>query len=303
MKKTLLSLAIAALALPLISCSGDEPYEPDIILESIDAKGLINSTITIADNSVNYIESADYTFRIAYVDNKEATVEVLANGVKFDSHMPYPVSFAMEGIKVTGFDKNTIAFGAPSVRFFDPETGEENTRYRLTQVRGYIDKVNGVYSLVYTVNDTWRVQVTSPTIRSYVTGNDYAAPTETYYIYKIDIATMKAEVFLHNVQFTVGGASSPLLKKISIPNLDVTPTAYGFELSGDNIVPFNYTGANLDQAVPMPPMAVTNYNSKIYLGEYRHTIFFNAMGGEWDSSSLLYLWSATAPSTDLHISF
>lgn len=290
MKNLFLSLAIAALALPFTSCGGDEPNELPITLETVEATGLINSTITIASNSVNYIESANYTFRIGYVDNKEANVEVLANGVKFDSHMPYAVNIAMEGIKAKSFDKNTVSFSASSVRFFDPATGQENPRYKLTNVSGYIDKVNEIYSLVYTVNDTWRVQVTSPTIRSYVANNDYTAPTDAYYIYKIDIPSMKAEMFLHNVQFTVGGASSPVLKKISIPNLDVTPTTYGFELSGDNIVPFNYSGANLDQATPMPPMVVTNYNSKIYTVESKHTVHFNSMGGEWNNNANLYLW-------------
>lgn len=301
MKNFLFSLALVATVFTFISCKDDEPYDPVITHEEINATGLISSTITIADNSVNYIESANYTFRITSVDNKKVTVGVLANGVKFDSHMPYAVTFAMEGIGTTTFDSNTISFSASSVRYFDPATGEENTRYKLTNVNGYIDKKNGVYSLVYTVNDTWRVQVTSPTMRSYVADNDYSAPTETYYTYKIDIATMKAEVFLHNVQFKVGGASSPVLKKISIPDLDVTPTAEGFELSGDNIVPFNYSGANLDQATPMPPMVVTNYSGKINIRKSNHTIHFNSMGGVWDDADALYLWQVTKPSSDLQL--
>ncbi len=299
MKKFLLSLALVATALAFTSCGDDEPYVPKITNETVVGENLINSTITLANNSVNYIETANYTFNIEYRDMKEAIVEVVANGVKFDSHMPYAVSFAMEGIKVTGFDDSTIAFGAPSVKFLDPETGEENTRYKLTEVRGYLDKKNGVYTLVYTVNGTWRVQVTSPTIHSYVANNDYTAPSERYYIYKIDISTMKAEVFLHNIQFKIGEASSPVLKKISIPDLDVTPTATGFDLSGDNIVPFNYSGENLDQATPMPRMVVTNYSGKINTGESNHRIHFNSMGGEWDDFDALYLWSATRPSNDL----
>ena len=141
------------------------------------------------------------------------------------------------------------------------------------------------------MNDKWKVIVTSSTIRSRIApGNDYTAPTELYYIYKIDITKMKAEVFLHNIQFKIGGASSPVLKKISIPELDVTPTTTGFELSGDNIVPFNYSGENLDQATPMPRMVVTNYSGKIDILEGMHTIYFNSMGGEWDGFSGLYLW-------------
>ena len=156
---------------------------------------------------------------------------------------------------------------------------------------GFIDKVNKVFTLRYTVNNKWKVIVTSSTIRSRIApGNDYTAPTDLYYIYKIDIATMKAEVFLHNIQFKIGEASSPVLKKISIPDLDVTPTVYGFDLSGDNIVPFNFSGENLGQAIPMPPMVVTNYSGKIDILEGMHTIYFNSMGGEWDGFSGLYLW-------------
>lgn len=299
MKKFLLSLALVATAFAFTSCGDDEPYVPTITNETVHGKGLISSTITIEQNKATYIETADYTFNIEYRDMKEATVEVVANGVKFDSHMPYAVSFAMEGINTTTLtlDKNTInaiEFAASSVKFLDAETGEENTRYKLTDVRGYIDKKNGVYTLTYTVNGTWRVLVCNSTILSRVLNNDYTAPSDTYYIYKIDIATMKAEVFLHNIQFKVGGASSPVLKKISIPGLDVTATATGFELSGDNIVPFNYSGENLDQATPMPPMVVTNYTGKIDLIESMHTIYFNSMGGEWDGFSALYLWRWTS---------
>ncbi|MBR5639818.1 MAG: hypothetical protein IKW83_08655 [Muribaculaceae bacterium] len=290
MKKFILSFALVLMALPFTSCTDDEPViQEEPVKETIQGKDLISSTITLSQNEATYIETADYTFNIERT-SKEAIVSVVANDVKFDSHMPYAVTFAMESIKATTFDENTIEFHASSVKFLDATTGEENTRYKLTDVHGYIDKKNGVYSLVYTVNGTWKVLVTSSTIRSRVADNDYTAPTDIYYIYKIDVATMKAEVFLHNIQFKVGGASSPVLKKISIPDLDVTPTATGFDLSGDNIVPFNYSGTNLDQATPMPPMNVTNYNGKIDLIESMHTIYFNSMGGEWDGFSALYLW-------------
>lgn len=291
MKKFLLSLALVATALAFTSCGDDEPYVPEITNDTVVGENLISSTITLANNSVNYIETADYTFNIEYRDMKEATVEVVANNVKFDSHMPYAVSFAMEGIKTNQLNNQYVRFMSSKVKFLNPTTGEENTNYTLTDVFGYIDKVNKVFTLRYTVNNKWKVIVTSSTIRSRIApGNDYTAPTDLYYIYKIDIATMKAEVFLHNAQFKIGEASSPVLKKISIPDIDVTPTAYGFDLSGDNIIPFNYSGENLDQATPMPRMVVTNYSGKIDILEGMHTIFFNSMGGEWDGFSGLYLW-------------
>lgn len=291
MKNFILSLALVATMVSLNSCGGDEPYVPTITNETFAATNLINSTVTIASNSLNYIENANYTFNIEYVDMKEATVEVVANGVKFDSHMPYPVSFAMEGIKTNNLSENYVEFNSSSVKFLNPETGEENTRYTLTDVKGYIDKHNKVYSLQYTVNDTWKVVVCNSTISSRVADNNYTAPSDLYYTYKIDISKMKAEVFIHNVQFKVGGASSPVLKKISIPDLDVVATATGFELNGNNIIPYNYSGDNLDQATPMPPMIVTNYHGTINILEAMHTIFFNSMGGEHDNISFLYLWS------------
>ena len=291
MKNFLLSLALVATALAFTSCGDDEPYVPEITNDTVVGENLISSTITLANNSVNYIETADYTFNIEYRDMKEATVEVVANNVKFDSHMPYAVSFAMEGIKTNQLNNQYVRFMSSKVKFLNPTTGEENTNYTLTDVVGFIDKVNKVFTLRYTVNNKWKVIVTSSTIRSRIApGNDYTAPTDLYYIYKIDIATMKAEVFLHNAQFKIGEASSPVLKKISIPDIDVTPTAYGFDLSGDNIIPFNYSGENLDQATPMPRMVVTNYSGKIDILEGMHTIFFNSMGGEWDGFSGLYLW-------------
>lgn len=291
MKKFLLSLALVAMTLSFNSCGDDEPYVPKITKETVVGENLINSTITLASNSVNYIETASYNFNIEYRDMKEATVEVVANNVKFDSHMPYAVSFAMEGIKTNQLNDQYVRFMSSKVKFLNPATGEENANYTLTDVVGFIDKINKVFTLRYTVNDKWKVIVTSSTIRSRIApGNDYTAPTELYYIYKIDISTMKAEVFLHNIQFKIGEATSPVLKKISIPDLDVTPTAYGFDLTGDNIVPFNYSGENLDQATPMPRMVVTNYSGKIDILEGMHTIYFNSMGGEWDGFSGLYLW-------------
>lgn len=291
MKKFLLSLALMAMTLAFTACGDDEPsINDDPIKETVIGTNLINSTITISSNSVNYIETADYTFNIER-GKKEATVSILASGVKFDSHMPIEVSFRMEDIKTSTFSENYVKFSAANVKFFDPSTGEENSRYALTNVKGYVDSKNKVYSLEYTVNGTWRVLVCNTTINSRVADNDYTAPTELYYRYAIDITTMKAEVFIYNVQFSVGGQTSPSLKKISIPNLDVAATPTGLELTGDNIVPIYYTGANLDQGTPYPALIVTNFKSNVDITSgSKHHIFFNCHDGEHDNTSSLYLW-------------
>ena len=309
MKKLFLSLALVATALAFTSCGDDEPNQDQPVKETIQGKDLINWTIKAADNTTNYVETADYTFNIERTNN-EATVSVIAQGVQFDSHMPIKVSFRMEDIKAKAFDDNFVRFKAESVKFFDPETGEENTRYKLTNVKGYVDKKNNVYSLDYTVNDTWRVLVCNSTVSTLVADNDYTAPSELYYTYKIDISTMKAEVFIYNVQFTVGGATSPVLKKISIPNLDVEFTTLDYsditdtddninepiiKLTGDNIVPIYYTGENLDQATPYPALSVTNFYCALNIAQGFYIIHFNAHGGEHNSSnnanSNLYLWN------------
>ena len=291
MKKFLLSLSLVAMLLPFSSCGDDEPYAPVITNETIMAQNVISSTIIIESGAVNYIEKANYTFNIEYRDMREATIKVVANGVKFDSHMPFGVSFEMEEMKTNELNDYYVKFHSSKVKFLKPGTDEENTNYTLTDVNGYIDKANGVYSLEYTVNGKWHVIVCSSSISSRVEGNDYRAPSQLYYNYKIDVATMKAEVFIYNVQFTVGGATSPVLKKISIPNLDVTATATGFELTGTDIVPTYYTGENLDQGTPYPALVVTNYKSTISVPDAKHTIYFNARGGEHSNTSDLYLWS------------
>lgn len=310
MKKFILSLALMTLALPFTSCTNDEPIQDEPIKESIAGKGLISWTIKAADNTTNFVEKADYIFNIER-GKDEAKVSVVAQGVKFDSHMPVKVSFRMEDIKATKYDDNYIEFKASSVKFFDPETGEQNTNYTITNVRGYVDKKNNIYSLDYTVNGTWRVLVCNSTFSTRVPDNDYSAASDLYYTYKIDIAKMKAEVFIYNVQFQVGGAMSPVLKKISIPNLDVefTTTTYSeytgeddgvidpvIELKGDNIVPTYYTGANLDQGTPYPALVVTNFKSTINIANGFHIIFFNCHGGEHSNfgkeimGNNLYLW-------------
>ena len=309
-----------ATALAFTSCTDDEPNQEQPVKETIQGKDLINWTIKAADNTTNYVETADYTFNIERTKN-EATVSVLAQGVQFDSHMPFKVSFRMEDIKASSFDDNFVRFKAESVKFFDPETGEENAKYKLTNVRGYVDKKNNVYSLDYTVNGTWRVLVCNSTVSSLVTDNNYNATSELYYTYKIDVANRKAEVFIYNVQFQVGGATSPVLKKISIPNLDVEFTTLNYteltdvdditiitdpiiKLTGDNIVPIYYTGENLDQATPYPALVVTNFNSALCINQGFYTIYFNARGGEHNSANNpncnLYLWNNGPASSPIH---
>ena len=288
MNKILLSLALVATALAFASCGDDEPNQEETIKESVVGKNLINSTITIAQNKATYIETADYTFNIERT-SKEAKVGIVASGVKFDSAMPFEVSFRLEDIKSTRFDENTISFSAMHVKIYK-SSGEEFQGYDITNVEGYVDKKNDVYSLEYIVNGTWRIIVSNSTIRSTVADNNYTAPSELYYIYKIDIASMKAEVFIYNVQFTVGGATSPVLKKISIPDLNVEATVAGLELTGDNIVPTYYTGENLDQATPYPALIVTNFKSTLNMRNGEHSIYFNAHGGEHKVDNTLYLW-------------
>ena len=320
MKKFLLSLALVATALAFTSCTDDEPNQEQTVKETIQGKDLINWTIKAADNTTNYVETADYTFNIERTKN-EATVSVLAQGVQFDSHMPFKVSFRMEDIKASSFDENFVRFKAESVKFFDPETGEENAKYKLTNVRGYVDKKNNVYSLDYTVNGTWRVLVCNSTVSSLVTDNNYNATSELYYTYKIDVANRKAEVFIYNVQFQVGGATSPVLKKISIPNLDVEFTTLNYteltdvdditiitdpiiKLTGNDITPTYYTGENLDQATPYPALSVTNFNSALCIAQGFYTIYFNARGGEHNSANNpncnLYLWNNGPASNPIH---
>ena len=293
MKKILLSLALVATALTFTSCGDDEPIiQDEPIKETIVGKNLISSVVTIAQNKATYIETADYTFNIEGTKN-DAKMSIVATDVKFDSHMPVKVSFRLEGIKAIYFDNNTIMFNAAKVKMYKT-TGEEYSGYEITNVQGYIDSKNGVYSLEYVVNGTWRIIVCNTTIRTCVTNYDYTAPTELYYTYQIDITTMKAEVFIYNVQFQVDNDMSPVLKKISIPGLDVTATATGLELTGDNIVPTYYTGANLDQATPYPALIVTNFKSTLNLLNGEHTIFFNCHGGEHQVRNLLYinLWDS-----------
>ena len=309
-----------ATALAFTSCGDDEPNQEQTVKETIQGKDLINWTIKAADNTTNYVETADYTFNIERTKN-EATVSVLAQGVQFDSHMPFKVSFRMEDIKASSFDDNFVRFKAESVKFFDPETGEENAKYKLTNVRGYVDKKNNVYSLDYTVNGTWRVLVCNSTVSSLVTDNNYNATSELYYTYKIDVANRKAEVFIYNVQFQVGGATSPVLKKISIPNLDVEFTTLNYteltdvdditiitdpiiKLTGNEITPTYYTGENLDQATPYPALSVTNFNSALCIAQGFYTIYFNARGGEHNSANNpncnLYLWNNGPASNPIH---
>lgn len=294
MKNLLLALSLVAMALSFSSCGNDEPEVPTS-RESVNGIDLINTTINVANNTVNHIEYADYTFNIEREGYNQATVSIIARGVKFDQNMPLEATFRIQDIVTTNFNDYYVKFSALSVSYYNVNTGDEETRYKITNVKGYVDSHNKVFSLEYTVNDTWRVVVCSPIISTRVPDNDYSAPTDLFYTYSINIATMKAEVFIHNVQFTVNGATSPVLKKISIPNLDVNTSVddngLNFNFTGDNIVPVYYTGDNLDQGTPYPALVVTNFNSMIRVNSGYHHIYFNAHGGEHETTGEAYLWS------------
>ena len=290
MKKFFLFFALAALTLSFTSCTdkNDEPIQEPITLVG---NKMLNATIKLADNSVNYVENANYLFTITPQNGDNPLVTVRVEGIKFDSHMPVKVSFNMEDIKAKTTNDDYIIFEASSAKIFNT-TGEEITNYKVTDVRGCIaNSFVGCYALEYTINNTWRVMACSNYLLTKVTNNDYDS-SELFYAYSLDTENMKAEVFIYNVQFQVGGAMSPVLKKISIPDLDINVTASGIELTGDNIVPTYYTGANLDQGTPYPALVVTNFKSTLNLRNGDHTIFFNCHGGEHNvTNKRLFLWN------------
>ena len=290
MKHLFLSLALIAIALPFTSCS-DDKNEPISTPVTLVGNKMLNATIKIADNSVNYVESANYSFVITPQNNDNPFVKVKASGIKFDSHMPVKVSFDMEDIKAKTTNDDYIIFEAPTAKIYDT-SGNEITNYAITNVKGCIaNTFIGCYALEYTVNGTWRVMACSNNLLTKVTDNNYDG-NELFYSYALDVDDMKAEVYIFNVQFQVGGASSPTLKKISIPDLDINVTASGIELTGDGIVPTYYTGANLDQATPYPALTVTNFKSTLNLRNGDHNIFFNCHDGEHKvTDKRLFLWN------------
>lgn len=279
MKKLILAILVPAMALLAACGSDDEPVKP--VKVDIEPQEMALLTLNASTGDFNHYCKAQCSLT---VDEATSTATVTVLGASFDPRMPHSVDFIVGDVRSTAITHNgddySFRLSAASATMLNPTTGEPYSGYEITDVTGNINTSKGLYNITFTVNTrgaAYKVVATSATLRTDVGSDSYETTGKLYYEYNL-LDDLKAEVYIHNVQFSVGGASSPLLPKIHIPDLTVTPTATGYKLTGTGIIPNNITAGG---PVPMGErFVVTNFEATLNVVTGAHDIYFNCMGGE-----------------------
>lgn len=287
MKKTIYFFAILT-TLVLAACgSDDEPTVPVSVADQNMALLVVNESAS----TVNYVGGAVYSFD---VDAEANTLQVNVQGAKFDSRMPHDVSFLISDVTIAGLTRNgancSFRFSASTAAMLNPATSEPYSGYEITDVKGFVDTAKGIFTVNYKVvtrGATYTVYSTRNAITTAIADATYDGTSSLYYEYDLDTEAMTADVYIYNVQFSVDGASSPLLPKILIPGVKMIATATGYTLNGDGIIPSNITAGG---PVPMGErFVVTNLSATLNLATGAHSIYFNCMGGEHAGNAKLAL--------------
>ena len=288
MKKILLGLLVPTLALMAACGSDDEPAKPSKF--QIEPQDMALLTLNATTGELNNACKAQCDFT---VDEGTSTADITIHDAFFDARMPYGVNFIISDVRAAAITHNgddcSFKLSAASATMINPTTGESYAGYEITDVNGHIDTARGIYHVTFTVKTrgaSYKVVATSTTLRTAINDKSYENTGELYYEYNL-IDLFEAEIYIHNVQFNVGGASSPKLPKIHIPDLVVVPTATGYKLTGDGIIPNNITAGG---PVPMSErFVVTNFEATLNVLTGEHHIYFNCMGGEHDGNAPLAL--------------
>ena len=289
MKKLFALSLLTAFVAGLSSCGTDEPAAyPDVM---VDCGKLLTITIDDGNGKFNHLCEASC---IITVDPNKNTAQILVRDASFDPRMPFSVSYLIDGVTLTNFKMNgeecSFNLNAAEAQMLNLGTNEPYDGYTITDVKGHIDTFKDITTISYKVNTrgtTYQVVSTDDELRTVISGSEYDNTTELYYEYDLDLETMKADVYIFNVQFAVGDAKSPVLKKICIPGVPFEGTGNGYKLAGTDIIPLNYSGGG---AVPMGDrFVVTNFSATLNVTSGSHHIFFNCMGGEHEGSIALAL--------------
>ena len=288
MRKLLFAILLPTMAMLAACGSDDEPVKPVKI--EIEPQEMALLTLNATTGNVNHYCKAQCSLT---VDEASSTASVTVLGAAFDPRMPRGVDFIVGNVRAAAITHNgddcSFKLSAASATMLNPTTGEPYDGYEITNVAGHIDTSRGIYNVTFTMNTrgaAYKVVATSTTLRTDVGSDSYDTTGKLYYEYNL-LEGLKAEIYIHNVQFSVGGATSPLLPKIHIPDLTVTPTATGYKLTGTGIIPNNITAGG---PVPMGErFVVTNFEANLNVVTGAHDIYFNCMGGDHSGNAQLAL--------------
>ena len=114
----------------------------------------------------------------------------------------------------------------------------------------------------------------------------YTDPTDTHFLFDIDLEKDSSTIYLYNIVFRIGEAVSPAMNiRIDAP-VTVDQTGKIYTYAGTNIVPFMLRG---NTAVPMtgPSYLVTDLLCNVNIKDKTYYIKFDCHGGHFEETGRL----------------
>lgn len=278
MKKILNLFAIAVIAAAFSSCDNDDPE---------------------TKFETEFSPSDTYVYTVNTQSGDVSLTDGCAITLKFDSNGNAEVS--MESVNIG--DGTVIWIDCPDVKWtIDTKTGARSIIISQTPARtgGYavatvkdltikcLDRaIDGAYSpalqVTMTVDDKYNVRVIQrnmiefgqTTVTTKSTGDVYQT-TETYYGVLLDRSNMTADVIIRNAKFAT---NMPAQTRLVIPDVPVTLTSTGYQLSASGIDPIAPNGS------PRPEYEVTDLTAVGVYGGRLDLSF--TVGGAFDLSARL----------------
>lgn len=114
----------------------------------------------------------------------------------------------------------------------------------------------------------------------------YQDPTEAHYLFDIDLNKDSSSIYLYNIVFRIGEATSPSMNiRIDAP-VTVDKSGKVYTYSGTGIMPYMLRG---NTPVPMPGdiYVVTNLTCIVDTKDKKYSLTFDCHGGHFDETGQL----------------
>ncbi len=111
----------------------------------------------------------------------------------------------------------------------------------------------------------------------------YTEPTDTHFMFDIDLNKDSSSIYLYNIVFRIGEAVSPAMNiRIDAP-VTVDKSGKVYTYSGTGIMPYMLRG---NTPVPMPGEAyvVTNLNCRVDTKDKKYSITFDCHSGHFNDA-------------------
>lgn len=278
-------MALAAMAMGLVSCETEVPI-PDKKYKTIEIDELMTKTVT-GDAFFDY---AGTQLSIGLYQLGGVDIQVI--DTKFSESQSSPVSFLLDQTGAYGQDYIMLLSG-----YKPKNVTTEGIDYRVSDVSCVIHTQMPLCYMKYTVtssNATSQVYVYPHTVFTALQDGrrmDYEGVSDLYIRFNASLDNQgkyQGSALLHNVQFKIGERTSPKMT-IRIPYNDlvtITPTKTGYSVEGNGITGLYQQGST---EVPFEQSTIDNLKINVDIVNATYSIFFNCMGGEFESNGALNL--------------